>query len=289
MFSPNKVFVIAEIGINHNGSLDLAKQLIDAAKNAGCDAVKFQKRTPALSLPPEKWGVERDTPWGVRMTYLDYRHKIELSSEDYLKIDEYCKKVGILWGASPWDCNAADTLYRMDVPFFKVASAGVTNLRLLKQIAAYPKQRPVIISTGMSDIKQVVNAVRVFRKYPEEVGVLACTSKYPAEIDTLNLARIVELKELFPWATIGYSGHESGLWTTLCAVGVGARIVERHITLDRTMKGSDHAASVEPQGFAKLVKEIRNFERAYGSRDLTVQECEKDEIGRLRYIAPGWE
>lgn len=277
--TPGHCFVIGEIGINHQGSLDIAKQLIDVAVDAGCDAVKFQKRTPLLSLPPEMWDVVRDTPWGVRMTYREYREKIELSWGDYQKIADYCGDK-ILWFASPWDFQAANGLSVMDCPVYKIPSAKVVTTELIDQIASFNK--PVIMSTGMSDDAMVRDAVkRLYGKVPS-LSLLACTAKYPAPIESLNLSRMNTLRREFTGCHVGYSGHEVGLWTTLCAVAMGAEIVERHITLDRSMPGSDHAASIEPQGLKRLIKEIRNFEAAYGTDGLRILECEQGDIKRLR-------
>lgn len=277
---PDHTFIIAEIGINHNGSIELAKKLIDVAVEAGCDAVKFQKRTPAMSLPPELWDVERDTPWGERMTYLKYRERIELSSRDYLSIKSYCAEKGIIWFASPWDCNASMTLFFMGVPLFKIASASVTNLELVEKIASY--ERPVIMSTGMCELPDIQRATNILQKKVPQLGLLVTTSTYPAKVEDLNLNRIKALRDTYPECIIGYSGHEVGLWTTLCAVAMGARIVERHITLDRSMPGTDQSASVEPQGLKKLVQEIRTFEKARGSDVLRVLDCEQASIKRLR-------
>lgn len=279
----NHACVIGEIGLNHNGSLEIAKQLIDVAVLAGCCAAKFQKRTPAMSLPPHLWDVERETPWGERMTYLKYRQKIELSSESYLEIDRYCKEKGIIWFASPWDCNASDTLYHMGVPIFKIPSAAVTNLELIRHVAEF--KRPVIMSTGMSGLDEIDEAywTLVENGLPQrQIALLACTSTYPAKVEDLHLERVRTLQREFPGSVIGYSGHEVGLFTTLCAVAMGARIIERHITLDRSMPGTDQSASVEPQGLIKLVKEIRNFEKARGSGEIRVLPCEEPSIKRLR-------
>lgn len=279
-FPSDRTFIIAEIGINHNGSLELAKQLIDVAVDAGCDAVKFQKRTPHMSLPPALWNVVRDTPWNQRMTYLEYRQKIELGPRDYQAIRDYCEDRQILFSASPWDCNAADTLFCLGVPFFKIASASVTNLDLIDHISRMG--RPVVMSTGMSSLQDIRNAVfKLYYRVPQ-LALLVCTSTYPAKAADLNLERINSFRHEFPNVIIGYSGHEPGLWTTLCAVAMGARIVERHITLDRTMPGTDQAASIEPPGLIKLVKEIRNFEIARGSGEIRVLDCEQASIKRLR-------
>jgi len=282
-FPDDKVFVIAEIGINHNGDVKQAIKLIDAAVDAGADCVKFQKRTPLMSLPPELWDKERDTPWGIRMTYREYRERIELGPRDYQAITAHCAAKGVVFSASPWDKNAMDTLCSLGAGFIKVASATVTNLELMSHIAA--AGLPVVMSTGMSDLGDVKRAVSIFRGQVPQMGLLACTSKYPAPVDQLHLSRMYSLRQEFPDAIIGYSGHETGLWTTLCAVAMGAKIVERHITLDRSMAGSDHAASVEPAGFKLLVREIRNFEKAYGTPELRVLDCEKADMRRLRGTA----
>ncbi len=278
---PAHTFVIAEAGINHNGSVALARQLIDAAADAGADCVKFQKRTPRMCLPAALWDQVRDTPWGLRMTYIEYRERLELDGNAYQTLRDYANHRGLLFSASPWDANAADTLHCLGVPFFKIASASVTNLELIRHVAEM--QRPVIMSTGMSSVREIGNALEICRRYNvPEVALLACTSSYPAQIEDLNLERIHTLKREFPGCKIGYSGHEAGLWTTLCAVAMGAEIVERHITLDRTLPGTDQAASVEPQGFKRLVKEIRNFEKARGSGQIRLLECERDTVKRLR-------
>jgi len=278
---PDHTFIIAEAGINHNGSLEMALQLIDAAAEAGADAVKFQKRTPHMSLPPELWNQERETPWGVRMTYLEYRQKIELGPRDYLAIVEHCRKRNILFSASPWDCNAANTLYGLEVPFVKIASASVTNLELVAHVSRM--QRPVVMSTGMCTLDEIKAAVKVMTLAGvPQIGLLVCTSTYPAKVEDLNLSRIYTLQEEFSGLRIGYSGHEVGLYTTLCAVAMGARIVERHITLDRALPGSDQAASIEPAGFKRLVRDIRNFEKAFGDASIRVLDCEKPSIQRLR-------
>jgi N-acetylneuraminate synthase len=275
----NHTLVIAEIGINHNGSVEVAKQLIDVAVEAGCDAVKFQMRVPHLSLRPDQWNVVRDTPWGVRMTYLEYRQRIELSPADYLAISEYCAG-RIAWFASPWDLDSVRKIPTYGMPSVKVASAMVTNLPLLHEIASL--RLPVIMSTGMCDLAMIDAAVDVLYSRVPKLALLACTSAYPAKPDDLNLNRIHTLQQEFPDCVIGYSGHETGLWTTLCAVAMGARIVERHITLDRSTPGSDQAASIEPQGLKLLVREIRNLEVARGSGELRLLDCDKPSIARLR-------
>ncbi|HRI86061.1 MAG TPA: N-acetylneuraminate synthase family protein, partial [Ignavibacteria bacterium] len=239
-----KVFVIAEAGINHNGSLRLAKKLIKEAFTAGCEAVKFQKRTPELCVPKDQWHIERDTPWG-RMTYIDYRHKVELSLNDYSEIDRYCKKLGIMWTASCWDEDSVDFIEQFDVPFYKAASASLTDFDLLNKKRLTGK--PIMISTGMSTMKEIKDAVKFLGN--ENLLIAHSTSAYPCKPEELNLKMINTLERIFPGVPIGYSGHETGLSPTWAAVALGAVFVERHITLDRAMWGSDQAASVEPGGF----------------------------------------
>jgi len=279
MIRTDRTYIIAEIGINHNGNVNTALDLIYEAAEAGCDAAKFQIRTPELSLPKEMWDVRRDTPWGETMSYIDYRRRIELSDSDYRRIVDACYANYIDFAASPWDVPAALRLVDLDPAFVKVASASLTDMLLLQRIGRMGK--PVIMSTGMSTLSEVYRAYHAIATAPQ-LGILACTSAYPAKTEDLHLNRIHTLKEMFPEALVGYSGHEPGLWTTLCAVAMGARIVERHITLDRSMKGSDHGASVEPKGFQLLVREIRNFEQARGSGEIQVHECEKKDLKRLR-------
>ncbi|MBM3421767.1 MAG: N-acetylneuraminate synthase family protein [Chlorobi bacterium] len=253
------VFVIAEIGINHNGSLDVAKKLIEGAALAGCDAVKFQKRTPDLCVPADQRMIERDTPWG-RMTYIDYRYKVEFGREEYVEIDNCCRQNGIQWFASCWDEEAVNFMEQFEPPCYKAASASLTDIALLKKTAG--TGRPLIISTGMSTMDEIDQAVL-------ETGhrnlLLAHTnSTYPCPVEELNLRMIHTLKTCFPDLPAGYSGHEVGLATTWAAVALGATFVERHVTLDRSMWGSDQAASVELSGMQRLVSNIRDIEKALG-------------------------
>jgi N-acetylneuraminate synthase len=278
----HECFVIAEIGINHNGDKEVAHKLIDAAADAGCDAVKFQKRTPRLSLKPEQWEQVRDTPWGVRMTYIEYREKIEFGGDTYAELMQHAHRRDMAFGASAWDENACDTLSSVGIDFFKVASAKLTNIPLVTRMAKMNK--PLIISTGMSEMHEVQRAVSEAKRNStcREMGILACTAAYPAKIEDLNLRRIETLRREFPSFTIGWSGHEIGIWTSLMAVVYGARIVERHLTLDRAMKGSDHAASLEPKGMALLVREIRNWPKALGHGAIRTLDCEQADKARLR-------
>jgi N-acetylneuraminate synthase len=274
------VYVIGEIGINHNGDLRNAFALIDAAKAAGMDAVKFQKRTPEVCTPRDQWGIERDTPWG-RMTYLDYRHRVEFSAEDYRQIDEYCQEVGIDWFASPWDVESVDFLGAFNQPAFKVASACLTDDTLLRAMRATGKT--VILSTGMSTPDQIRHAVEVLGS--RNIILCHATSTYPAPPEQLNLRMIETLAAEYPNVPVGYSGHEVGLQTTLCAVALGAVLVERHITLDRAMWGSDQSASVEPEGMRRLVRDIRVLEASLGDGVKQVYPGELSAMKKLRRVA----
>ncbi|MGW5120538.1 N-acetylneuraminate synthase family protein [Streptomyces noursei] len=273
------VYVTGEIGINHNGDLENAFALIDAAADAGCDAVKFQKRTPEVCTPRDQWDIERDTPWG-RMTYIDYRHRVEFDEDGYRAIDEYCKKRGIAWFASPWDVESVAFLEKFDVPCYKVASASLTDDELLRALRA--TGRAVILSTGMSTPKQIRHAVEVLGS--DNIVLCHATSTYPAKAEELNLRMIHTLQAEYPNVPIGYSGHETGLQTTLAAVALGATFVERHITLDRAMWGSDQAASVEPQGLTRLVRDIRTIEESLGDGVKKVYESELGPMKKLRRV-----
>jgi len=271
------IYVIAEIGINHNGSLDIAKKLIDEAVIAGCDAVKFQKRTPEVCTPKDQWHLERDTPWG-RMTYINYRHLIELGYEDYEEIDRYCKEKGIDWFVSCWDEESVDFMEQFNPGVYKFASASLTDHSLIAKVKATGK--PYILSTGMSTMEEIREAIGKFGT--DNLLIAHSTSAYPCPPQELNLRMIETLQGLYPETPIGYSGHETGLATTLAAVALGATFVERHFTLDRAMWGSDQAASVEPQGMQKLVRDIRDLELALGDGIKRVYESEMGAMKRLR-------
>lgn len=273
------VYVIAEIGINHNGSVDIAKKIIDGAVKAGCDAVKFQKRTPEICVPQDQWEIERQTPWG-RITYIEYRRKVEFGFEEYFEIDSYCKEKGIDWFASPWDEVAVDFLEKFSLPIYKLSSASLTDLSLLKKIRN--TGRPVILSTGMSSMEEIETAVEMMGT--ENILLAQSTSTYPCSLDELNLKVIQTFKEIYPEVPIGYSGHETGLAPTLAAVALGAAFVERHITLDRAMWGTDQAASVELVGLNRLVKDIRDIEKALGDGIKKVYESEYGNISKLRRV-----
>jgi len=273
-------YVIAEIGINHNGELGIAKLLIDAAVRAGADAVKFQKRTPEIATPPDQRQQMRDTPWGY-ITYLDYRFKVEFDEAQYGEIDKYCKKRGIAWMASVWDEPSVDVMEKFDTPAYKIPSASLTNANLIRRARATGK--PLILSSGMSTMEEIRNGVDV-----AGVGNLAlmhCTSTYPCKPEELNLKMVETLRREFPDVPIGYSGHEVGLVPSTVAVALGACMVERHLTLDRAMWGTDQAASVEPGGFARLVQYIRVTEEARGDGVKKVYDSESGALKKLRGVA----
>jgi N-acetylneuraminate synthase len=270
-------FVVAEIGINHNGDVDLATQLVDAAVNAGADAVKFQKRTVDVVHSPEELAGPKESPWGD--TYGDYARGREFGAEEYATIAEHCAERGIAWFASCWDEGSVDFVDRFDPPCFKIASASLTDDALLRRHRA--AGRPLILSTGMSSVEQIDHAIEVLGK--DDLVMLHATSTYPSKFEELNLAAIETLRERYG-VPIGYSGHEVGLVTTVAAVVLGAVMVERHLTLDRAMWGSDQAASVEPHGFTRLVRDIRVVETAMGDGVKSVYESERASIARLRRV-----
>ena len=276
----NKIYIIAEIGINHNGDLQIAKQLIDIAKVAGCDVVKFQKRNPDICVPEHQKSVMRDTPWG-RMTYLEYKYKVEFGKNEYDEIEKYCKNRNIKWSASPWDLDSLNFLNTYDVPFIKIPSALITDLELIKKTTETGKK--IIISTGMSTLDDVDAAVNTILNTNKDAvySVLHCNSSYPAPNDDLNLKCIKTLKDRYN-CEVGYSGHEFGLTTTIASICMGANIIERHITLDRTMWGTDQMCSVEPQGLIKLVRGINELNRALGDGVKVVTETEKPIREKLR-------
>ncbi|HVU54110.1 MAG TPA: N-acetylneuraminate synthase family protein [Puia sp.] len=271
------VYVIAEIGINHNGSLDIAKRLIDEAVAAGCDAVKFQKRTPELCTPKDQWHLERDTPWG-RMSYINYRHLIELGFDEYSAIDAHCREKGIDWFVSCWDEVSVEFMEQFNPGVYKFASASLTDHDLIAKVKQTGK--PYILSTGMSTMDEIRDAIDKFGT--DNLMIAHSTSAYPCPPQELNLRMIETLMDLYPDTPVGYSGHETGLATTVASIGLGACFVERHFTLDRAMWGSDHAASVEPQGMQKLVRDIRDVEQALGDGIKRVYESEMGAMKRLR-------
>lgn len=273
------VFVIGEIGINHNGDIRIAKKIIDGALHAGCDAVKFQKRTPEICTPKDQWNIERDTPWG-RMTYIDYRHKVEFGEQEYAEIDKYCKRIGMLWFASCWDEPSVDFIEQFNPPLYKTASASLTDFPLLDKHKHLNK--PIIMSTGMSTMEEINKAISFMDK--NNLMIAHATSAYPCKIEELNLKMIETLKKKYPDIPIGYSGHEVGLAPTWAAVALGACFVERHITLDRAMWGTDQAASVEVGGMERLVAGIRDIEKSLGDGVKKVYESELGQIKKLRRV-----
>jgi N-acetylneuraminate synthase len=272
-------YVVAEIGINHNGDLSIAKQMIDAAVHAGVEAVKFQKRTPEISTPPEQQRQMRETPWGY-ITYLDYRNRVEFNEEQYCEIDRYCRSKDIAWMVSVWDEPSVDFMEKFDTPAYKIPSASLTDLGLIRKARATGK--PIILSSGMSTMEQIKKGVAIAGK--KDLVLMHCTSTYPCEPEQLNLKMIETLRHEFPDLPIGYSGHEVGLVPSAIAVALGACVLERHLTLDRAMWGSDQAASVEPWGFETLVKYIRVSEASLGDGVKKVYESEKASMMRLRRL-----
>lgn len=273
-------YVIAEIGINHNGEVSIAKKLIDAAVDAGCDAVKFQKRTPEICVPRDQWEKERDTPWG-KMTYIDYKKRIEFERDEFSEIDAYCKSNGIDWFASCWDEPSVDFMEQFEPVMYKMASASLTDLPLLSKVRS--TGRPLMLSTGMSTTHEIEVAVKHVGL--DNLMIAHSTSAYPCPPEELNLRMIHTLMEKYPGIPIGYSGHETGLATTQAAVAMGASFVERHFTLDRAMWGTDHAASVEPAGMARLVRNIRDIELAMGDGVKKVYDSEIEPRKRLRRVS----
>jgi N-acetylneuraminate synthase len=272
------VYVIGEIGLNHNGDVEIAKKLIDVAALAGAQAVKFQKRTPEISTPEHMKSVPRETPWGT-MTYLDYRYRVEFERDQYQEIGEYADSKGLDWFASPCDEPAVDFLEELDVVAHKVASASVTDIGLLTRLRETGK--PIILSTGMSTIEQIDRAVEVLGT--DNLVILHATSTYPLPPEEANLLMIDTLKQRYD-VPIGYSGHEPGLQISLAAVAMGAVAVERHITLDRAMWGSDHAASLEPHGLMSLVRDIRIIGTARGDGVKRVFPGELAPLSKLRRV-----
>ena len=270
------VFIVAEIGINHNGEIDIAKKLIDAAHSAGADAVKFQKRTPELCVPEDQKNVTRETPWGT-MTYLDYRYRVEFDLNQYAELGAYANERGLEFFASPWDIPSLDFLVSLNHPAIKIASACLTDLELLEK--AKLSDLPIIASTGMSTLEQIDSAMNILST--SKIVLCHTTSAYPCNIEELNLRMITTLRDRFN-VPIGYSGHEVGLGTSLAAIALGVVFLERHITLDRAMWGSDQAASIEPLGFAKLVRDVRAIESALGDGVKKVYESELGAMKKLR-------
>lgn len=269
-------YVVGEVGINHNGDIEIAKSLMNAAKKAGVDAVKFQKRTPEICVPLEQQSQMRETPWGY-ISYLEYRYKTEFDRDAYQEIDRHAKELGIDWFASSWDIPSLEFIQQFDPPTHKIPSALLTDKELLR--AHREMGKPLILSTGMSTIEEISEAIEVLGE--DNLVLCHTTSSYPCPPEELNLRMIQTLKERFS-CPIGYSGHEVGLVPSAIAVALGACMVERHITLDRAMWGSDQSASVEPQGLVSLVKYIRVTEKSLGDGIKHVYDSEQSSLRKLR-------
>jgi N-acetylneuraminate synthase len=275
-----KTFIISEIGINHNGDINIVKKLIDSAYESGCDAVKFQKRNPDVSTPISQTEVMKETPWG-EMTYIDYKHKIEFGKEEYDEIDIYCREIGIEWFASAWDLDSQEFLKQYNCKYNKIASPMLTHRNLLEVVAQEGKH--TFISTGMSTMEQIEKAVKIFKDYGCSFELMHCNSSYPTADFNSNLSCIKTLRKRFD-CNVGYSGHEKGIQITLAAVALGVTSIERHITLDRYMYGTDQFASVTPMDLIKLCKLVRVIESAIGDGKKTLREEEKENMNKLRNV-----
>ena len=274
----NKTYIIAEIGINHNGDLDIAKKLIDIAGMSGCDAVKFQKRNPDICVPEHQKNIMRDTPWG-KMTYLEYKYRVEFNKSQYDEIDRYSKEKPLDWTASVWDLDSLKLLVEYNVPFIKIPSALITNHELVKQTAQTGKQ--VIMSTGMSTLKEIDDTFNLICKYGNTPVVMHTNSSYPTPRKELNLSLIPFYKERYK-CTIGYSGHEPDLEPTVVAVALGAKVIERHITLSHELWGTDQKSSLEVVGMDKLRKRCIDVGDMLGSDIKVVTESELPIRKKLR-------
>lgn len=272
-----KTFIIAEIGINHNGSLDITKKLIDGAAEAGCDAVKFQKRAVDLVYTAEELDRYRESPWGT--TNREQKNGLEFGREEYQEIDSYCKSKGVEWFASAWDLESQMFLRQFDLKYNKIASAMLTHTNLLKLTAT--EGRYTFLSTGMSTVEEIQNAVDIFESEGCPYELMHCNSTYPMKNEDANLRVIDTLRNTFN-CKVGYSGHETGRVVSLAAVVLGATSLERHITLDKSMYGSDQSASIEVSELKRLVKDIRAVETAFGSSEKVVLESEKPIRDKLR-------
>jgi len=276
--SMDEPYLIAEIGINHNGDLDIAKKLMDATNACGWHCAKFQKRNPDVCVPDHQKNIERDTPWG-RMTYIDYKYRVEFEKKEYDIINSYCLDKQLAWTASVWDLDSMKFINNYEVPFIKVPSAHITNKDLLIECAK--SKIPLIISTGMSDWKIVDEAVEIIGKYTEKFAMLHCNSTYPAPHDELNLNVIPIMKERYG-CLVGYSGHEYDLEPTVLAVALGANIIERHITLDHNMWGTDQQSSLEVHAMDLLRKRLKDVKYILGNKEKIITDSEKPIMKKLR-------
>ncbi len=276
----NETFIIAEIGINHNGSLKIAKNLILMAKSAGCDAVKFQKRDIQTVYTKEELNKSRKSPWGK--TQREQKEGLEFSKKEYDEIDQFCKSIKINWFASAWDIKSLEFLDKYNLKYNKIASAMITHLEFLKQAAK--RKKYTFISTGMSGYKEIDNAIKIFKENDCPFELMHSVSAYPAPEDQLNLNLIKKMKKKYN-CNVGYSGHEPSVSPSLVAVTLGASSLERHITLDRSMYGSDQSASLEERGLKELVSIIRKVPKVIGDGEKKILDCEIDVAKKLRY----WE
>jgi len=274
-----KPLLVGEIGINHNGDLNLAKKIISIAYKNGCDFVKFQKRNPDVCVPEHKKNEFKETPWGV-MTYLEYKKKIEFGIKEFKEIDKFCRELGIGWSASAWDIDSQDFLNGFALPFNKIASAMNTNIRFIEKVAM--EKKITFLSTGMATLDDISNAVTIFRNLNCPLVLLHTVSAYPALESELNLAVINTLKEKFK-LPIGYSGHESTVSPSIIAAAMGAVVIERHVTSDRTMWGTDQAASLEPRGIRELANILEKLPQIFGTGEKIFAESEKKSANNLRY------
>lgn len=264
-------YLIGEIGINHNGDLQIAKRLIDATFGCGWHCVKFQKRTPDICVPENQKNVMRDTPWG-RIPYIDYRYKVEFEKKEYDYIDKYCKEKPLDWTASAWDIKSLDFLSNYDIPFIKIPSALLTDTKLLD--AAAQTEHQIVLSTGMSTLEEIDTAMKIMEKNNSVPILMHTNSSYPTPIDELNLNLIPFLQKRYG-CVVGYSGHEQGLQPTTLAVALGAKIIERHITLSHEMWGSDHKASLEVLAMDMLGKRVKDINTILGS---SIKKVTKSEV-----------
>ena len=273
------VQIIAEAGINHNGDIDVAKKLIAAAKASGADSVKFQKRDPDVCVPEFMKGLPRETPWGV-MTYLEYKHRLEFGFDSYQAIDQFSREIGLPWSASAWDVGSLEFLDQFNLPYHKIPSALNTNLPFVAEVGR--RGLPTFLSTGMITLELLDQAVETFLRHCSNLTLLHCVSTYPAAEEDLNLAMIGTLRERYGLA-VGYSGHESSVSPSVIAAALGAEVIERHFTLNRSDWGTDHAASLEPTGFSSMVNMIRKIPVVMGDGIKREIAGENEVANKLRY------
>jgi len=275
----NETFIIAEIGINHNGDIDIAEKLIDGAAKAGCNAVKFQKRTVDTVYTAEELDQKRESPWGT--TNREQKNGLELSEEGYNKINKYCAVRDIAWLASAWDTESQLFLRQYNLDYNKIASAILTHRELLETVAEEGKK--TFISTGMSTLEEIDKAINIFKEYKCPFEVMHCTSTYPMNVKDANLRTIETLRKRYD-CDVGYSGHETGIAVSVAAVALGATSLERHITLDRALYGSDQAASLELEGLNRLVRHIRDVENGLGDGIKRIIKAEESSLAKLRKV-----